>query len=179
MRPSIGLFFGSSTGNSAVVAKLIARQFESNTVDVYDISELKGEKFPKHTFYIMGISTWDGMDMQEDWLEFLSANQKMSFRGKKVAIYGLGDQLSYPDNFVDGMAHLYKWLVQRKAKVVGKWSTDGYNFNSSKAVVSEQFVGLVLDEDQQPGQTIHRIQRWTRQLIGIIENEKRLFWDRY
>jgi flavodoxin I len=44
---------------------------------------------------------------------------------------------------------------------VGFWSTEGYEFNESKAVKNGKFVRLALDEDNQSDQ---RIKTWVAQL---------------
>ena len=44
--------------------------------------------------------------------------------------------------------------------MVGKTSTDGYSFNDSRAVVDGEFVGLVIDENNQSELTDERIKTW-------------------
>jgi flavodoxin I len=40
------------------------------------------------------------------------------------------------------------------------WPTDGYEFDESKAVVDGKFVGLVLDDYNEPNKTDDRIKAW-------------------
>ena len=47
---------------------------------------------------------------------------------------------------------------------VGQWPTSGYEFNESKAVQNGKFVGLALDEDNQPELTESRISNWVSQV---------------
>jgi len=47
---------------------------------------------------------------------------------------------------------------------VGQWPTIGYEFNESKAVQNGKFVGLALDEDNQPELTESRISTWVAQV---------------
>ena len=88
------------------------------------------------------------------WEEFLPQLEDVDFNGKTVALYGMGDQDKYPDEFVDAMGIIYEFVVARGAKVVGTWSADEYDFISSKALVDDEFVGLVLDQENQKG--LHR-----------------------
>jgi len=88
----------------------------------------------------------------------------MNFKGKKVAYFGAGDQVGYADNFQDAMGILEAKISQLGGKTVGQWPTTGYDFNESKALRNGQFVGLALDEDNQPELTAERIQKWTSQL---------------
>ena len=48
---------------------------------------------------------------------------------------------------------------------VGHWSTSGYHFEASRALVDENhFIGLAIDEDRQPELTSERINIWVKQL---------------
>lgn len=84
--------------------------------------------------------------------------------GKKVALFGLGDQASYSESFVDGLGILYDAVAEEGAVIVGATSTNGYEFSESRAVRDGQFVGLVLDEDNQPSESEQRIASWIAQL---------------
>jgi flavodoxin I len=48
--------------------------------------------------------------------------------------------------------------------VIGSWSTEGYQFSRSFAVIDEKFVGLVLDHHNQPELTKTRIINWIDQV---------------
>merc|ERR1711924_222815 len=54
--------------------------------------------------------------------------------GKKVAIFGVGDQAGYSDNFCDAMDELSSCFKAQGAEIVGSWSTDGYDYEESKSV---------------------------------------------
>ena len=58
-------------------------------------------------------------------------------------------------------------IIEAKgAKIVGHWSTKGYNFEASKSLVDDShFVGLAIDEDRQPELTQERINNWVNQVI--------------
>jgi flavodoxin I len=101
--------------------------------------------------------------MQDDWEEFIDTVVDADPKGKKIALFGLGDQEVYSDSFVDGLAKIYKRL-KGKFDIVGSWPTEGYLFDDSDAVVNGKFVGLVLDEDNQIGLTDKRINEWVKQL---------------
>ncbi len=49
-------------------------------------------------------------------------------------------------------------------QLVGKVSTDGYEYDESRAEVDGQFVGLPLDEENQSNLTDERIKHWVEQL---------------
>jgi len=98
------------------------------------------------------------------WEEFLPQLKNVDFTGKTVALFGLGDQDKYPDEFVDALGELYQFVVARGAKVVGAWPADDYHFISSKALVDDQFAGLVLDQENQKNLSDARLDAWLKQI---------------
>ena len=56
-------------------------------------------------------------------------------------------------------------MNQCGAIIVGNWPTDGYTFESSKALLDDgNFIGLCIDEDRQPELTAERVEKWTKQI---------------
>ncbi|GAL07526.1 flavodoxin 1 [Photobacterium aphoticum] len=102
--------------------------------------------------------------MQPDWDYFVPELEDADLNGKTVALFGLGDQVDYPDSFLDAMGDLAELIEKAGGQLVGAWSTEGYDFNDSRAVKDGQFVGLALDEDRQPELTDSRISTWLTQL---------------
>lgn len=162
----IGLFFGSDEGNTESVAYRIQQRLGKDVVDVYDIADVTQLEFTEYEYIILGISTWDFGQIQSDWEEFWNDIEQVSFVGKTVALFGLGDQFGYGDFFLDAMGMLHDVVVGNGANIVGHWPTAGYEFDASKAQIPGQdlFVGLALDEDQQPELTRERLDRWCAQI---------------
>ena len=92
----------------------------------------------------------------------------LDLNGKKVAYFGSGDQSSSADTFVDGIGLLNDEIEKTGATVVGHTSTDGYDFNESKALVESQFLGLAIDEVNQSDLTDERIEAWTTELKKVL-----------
>jgi flavodoxin I len=163
---NIGLFFGSDEGNTERVAELIQHRLGEHKVDVYDIADVTQLEFTDYTQIILGIPTWDFGQIQSDWEEFWDDIQAVDFSGKTVALFGLGDQFGYGDYFLDAMGMLHDVIVANGAKIIGHWSTEGYEYDASKAEVDGQalFVGLAIDEDQQEELTAARIDQWCEQI---------------
>ena len=161
----IGLFFGTQTGNTQTVAEQIQKALGgSAVVDVIDIAEADVDDFRKYECIIIGCPTWNIGELQGDWQGFYDELEAIDFSGKKVAYFGCGDQVGYADNFQDAIGILEEMITSLGGKTVGYWSTEGYEFNASKALRGDRFVGLALDEDNQPELTAKRIQTWTQQL---------------
>ena len=166
----IGIFFGSNTGNTRKIAKMIKKRFPDDDLmaDPLNVNKATPELIASYDHLILGTPTLgEGLlpglaaDCQhESWAEFLPRLADVDFSGKTVALYGLGDQEKYPDNFVDALGELYEFVTARGAKVVGAWPTDGYDFIASKAEKDGEFVGLVLDQDNQKQLSDDRLETW-------------------
>lgn len=101
---------------------------------------------------------------QPSWEEFLPQLAGADLSGKVAAIYGLGDQKKYPDEFVDAIGLIHDVLVAGGARVVGRWPTAGYEFAASLAVDGEDFLGLAIDQINQPILTEERLDTWLAQI---------------
>ena len=169
----VGLFFGSDEGNTESIAYKIQACLGEAHCDVYDIADVTQLDFVPYHFVILGIPTWDFGQIQSDWEEFWTDVEEVDFSDKTVALFGLGDQFGYGDFFLDAMGMLYDVVVARGAKVVGAWPTEDYEFDASKAVKKDisKFVGLALDEDQQPEKTDQRINGWCNQINSEMQLE--------
>ncbi len=169
--PRIGLFFGSSSGNTRRIAKMIKKRYDDVTMaEALNVNKATPELLASYDYLILGTPTLGegalpGLEadcQQPSWAEFLPQLEDVDFTGKTVALYGLGDQEKYPDNFVDALGALYEMVTSRGARVVGFWPSDGYDFIASKAEADGEFVGLVLDQDNQKQLTDDRLETWLR-----------------
>ena len=162
----IGLFFGSDEGNTQSVAGRIVERLGADNVDVYDIADVTQVEFEHYGEIILGIPTWEFGQIQSDWEELWGDVAAIDFTGKKVALYGLGDQFGYGDFFLDAMGMLHDVVLEKGAEIVGHWPIAGYEFDASKALTSDglMFVGLALDEDQQAELTDERLDIWCKDL---------------
>lgn len=118
---------------------------------------------------IVGAPTWNtGADEQRSgttWDEFLfQVLPDLNMEGKKVAVFGMGDQESYNDNYVDAAGELYDLFEAKGCKMFGFTSTEGYVHSMSKADRDGQFVGLMLDNDNQYELSEERSKAWVEQL---------------
>jgi len=152
------IFYASSTGNTSNVAKTISDNLGG--VERFDISSEDVSKIEEFDKIILGASTWGEGELQDDWEEAWDEFCDLNFEGKTVALFGLGDQEGYSDEFLDAMGIVHDQVVAKGAKVVGSWPIDGYDFDSSKAVKDGAFVGLAIDEDNQDDMTDERVSSW-------------------
>ncbi len=170
---NIGLIFGTDTGNTEEIGTKIADSFASYGcgVEMVNVIDASAEVIAAFDCLIMGIPTWDFGGIQEDWEAFEEDIIASQLDGKLVALYGLGDQLGYGDYFVDAMGWLHEKLQSTGATIVGAWSTEGYDFEESRALNHDRskFCGLAIDEDQQFELTDQRITQWVAQVVAQAE----------
>lgn len=159
----IGIFFGSSTGNTETAAEKIQKAFGADA-DSFNASSTPASKVAEYDNVILGTSTWGVGDLEDSMYTFVEDLAKVDLKGKTIAIFGMGDQNSYSDTYCDGMGHIYEAINGKGATIIGAVDTDGYDFSSSIAVVNDEFVGLALDEDNQSDLTDERINAWVGQL---------------
>lgn len=165
----IGLFYGTGTGKTAAVARKIKETFNDKKVEVIPVADAGKEDFEGYDNIIAGVATWFDGELPNLWDEALPELEDINLNGKKVAIFGLGDQIGYPDNFVDGIGILADLFTARGAVLVGLTSPEGYEFNQSRALKNGKFQGLVIDIENQAEQTDERIQRWVKQIQAEFE----------
>lgn len=156
----VKLFFGSTTGNTEKCAKKIAAELGGILAETKDIKRASVDDFDFVDGFVIGLSTVDEGLLQEDWRRFWDDIDDVDFDGKTVALFGLGDQVKYGKWFVDAIGIVYDKVTDMGARVVGFTPTDGYTWEDTKAIRNGQFVGLVLDEDNQADLTDARIKAW-------------------
>ena len=160
-----GIFFASAMGNTETAAMDIKNEFGSDDVDIIHVTDAEKSTVERYDYLIIGGSTWGAGEVQDDMDDFFDVLDEVDLKGKKVALFGLGDQEAYPFAFANSLGELYDKMVEKGAKIVGGgWPTEGYKFDSSKAVRDGKFVGLVLDVDVQPEKTGERIKKWVKTL---------------
>lgn len=159
----IGIFFGGKdNGSTAKVSRKIQELFGDQAV-VHNVASSVKRDVEKYDFLILGTAAWGIGEMHSDWERFIDKLVETDLAGKKIALFGLGDQKLYPESFVDGMGTIFCRLPH-KENVVGYTSTRGYNFYYSTAEKEGKFVGLAIDDDTQKEFTDKRIQDWVNQL---------------
>merc|ERR1719333_1065553 len=163
-----GLYYSTTTGNTETVAGYVA---EATGLEAVDIADADGETIQGHDSLIVGAPTWHtGADTERSgtaWDEFIYGDlASLDLKGKKVAIFGVGDQSGYSDNYCDAMDELKSCFTAQGAEAIGSWSTDGYDYTESKSVEGDKFVGLACDEDNQPELSEERAKAWVAQIKG-------------
>jgi len=169
----IGIFFGTDTGSTRLVAKKIFSMLGNELADKpKNINRTRVAELLQYDALILGTPSYGLGDLpglatgclEPNWLEFAPYLDDADLSGKRVALFGLGNQERYADRFASSMIHLYRLFYGYGADIVGHWSTEGYQFEHSHAVIDNQFVGLALDQRTQPHLTDERLKVWLAQI---------------
>ncbi|MBN2164816.1 MAG: flavodoxin [Marinilabiliaceae bacterium] len=162
-----GVFYGSTVGNTRFVAEKIGKLLVN--AEVLSVKDLSKETIELYDNIVLGTSTWGVGSFQDDFYKFVVQLMACDLSGKTIAMFGLGDQMNYPDTYCDGMGRLYELLRQKECTIVGRWPADDYNFSESRAYVDGKMVGLALDEDNEPDLTDYRIRTWIEQIKTMFK----------
>lgn len=166
---NLAIFFGPEGGSVNRVAKSLASKLEQLKPDLILINEATAADLERYDTIIFGISTigrdtWDQKFGNIDWSRFMPIISSFDFTGKKVAVFGLGDHITYAYHFVNSMGILAKEVIKNGGQLLGKVSAQGYDFQDSEALEGGMFLGLPVDEDFEPELTDSRLNGWVEQL---------------
>lgn len=160
---NIGIYYGSTTGNTQDLADRIAKALGVDKANLHDVSTAAAD-FNPYDVVLLGSSTMGMGDLQDDWESFINELKDADLNGKKVALFGCGDSVSYSDTFGDALGKIYDVIKNKDCKVIGQTSIEGYSFDSSEAVVDGRFIGLLIDEDNESDLTDQRVALWVEDL---------------
>lgn len=163
---STGIFYTTSTGNNDEIAEKIASAL--GDVEIFNFANTDLAKINDYEKVIIGTSTWGDGELNDDFEDIWDNFKEIDFSNKTVALFGLGDQEGYEDTFCDALGEIYTQVKKAGATIIGFTSSEGYDFQESKALIDGSFVGLALDEDNQDELTDKRIKTWTENIRNDI-----------
>lgn len=168
----VGIFYAPSGGSVQKVARLIKQKLADLQPDMQVVSDIVPlQLLDYHNLVLvcstLGRNTWE-MEQKDPWSSFLPKMLRIRLDGRKVALVGLGDHVSYPNNFVDGMGILGQTVEEIGGKLIGAIPTRDYIFNDSRALRDGKFIGLPLDEDYEADKTEERLNGWVGNILQEI-----------
>ena len=162
---TIGLFYAMNAAKTSHIAEKIREDLGGvKVIEVVLIEKAWQNDFQAYDNMIVGASTWFDGELPTYWDELVPELESLDLKGKKVAIFGLGDQKNYPDNFVDGMGILGQTIGEIGGQLIGETETRDYIFNDSRALQEGKFIGLPLDEDYEADKTEDRVDNWLERI---------------
>jgi flavodoxin I len=173
----IGIFFGTDTGSTRLVAKKIYSLLGDELADKpKNINRTTLAELLKYDALILGTPSYGLGELpglkagcqESSWAEFVPNLDHVDLSDKKIALFGLGHQERYAARFASSLIQLYRVFYGYGANMVGRWSTDGYQFEHSDSIIDNHFVGLVIDQRSQPHLTEERIKTWLAQVTPAL-----------
>lgn len=158
-----GIFYGSTTGTTADVARRIGTLLGVADADIHDVASTSPVALGGYDVLLLGSSTWGNGDLEDNWYDFVDGAQVLDLSGKKIALFGCGDE-SMADTFCNAVGTLYERFKDTGAEFIGEFNADGYTFDDSSARDGATMRGLVLDQVNHPELTDARLKTWTEQL---------------
>ena len=156
--------YSFNTNKTAKIGEKIREAFPDPKPELVNAEEINGKKFLQYDNLILGVPTWFDGELPNYWDEFIPELEELDLKGKTIALYGLGDQKRYGENFIDGVGIMADLLEQLGASLVGFTSSKNYSFESSRALRDDKFAGLAIDYENQGSKNNERVKAWVEQL---------------
>ena len=165
----IGIFYGSTTGNTAKIARRIGNLLSVPDNDIHDIANVGPASVGEYDVLLLGTSTWGSGELQSDWFDFADGMQALALQGKTIALFGTGNE-KMKNTFCGGIEKLYDKIKDCGATFIGEFNADGYTFVKSASYNPETGMmrGLVIDDGNKPQLTQKRLQSWTDKIKSLI-----------
>jgi flavodoxin I len=161
---NLAIIYSFNTHKSKKISEKIIKALGKTEITPVNAEELNKNIFEKYDNFLLSAPTWFDGELPNYWDEFVPDLEEMDLRGKKFAIFGLGDQKGYPENFCDAIGILADIIENCGGKTIGHTKIKNYNFEASKAQRGDKFVGLPLDQENQARMTDSRINEWVEQI---------------
>ncbi len=172
----IGLFFWPTKGNVEKAAQAIKAKFNDSDIDVIDLSKIEAKHLFHYDNLILGSSTvgadhWEDATEDNKWYQLFHEmeDDNIDLTGKNIALFGLGDQVKYPHNFVDGMERVYSHIKNHNITLIGEWPNKGYDFYESLALHDNKFRGLALDLDNEEETLNEKVDQWIEMISPLLK----------
>jgi flavodoxin I len=160
----VALIYSYNSTKTAKIAEKIIQEWADESLVPVNAENIDEKTFISFDQMILGVPTWFDGELPNYWDEFVPTIDDLDLKGKSIAIFGLGDQVNYSENFLDAVGIMAELLDSRGAKLVGYTSSEGYTFEHSCGVRGDKFAGLAIDYENQPQLTDLRIKNWIKQL---------------
>lgn len=166
----IALIYWPEGGNVEAIADKLVKKIGPAKIIKMSLLKLEKDALIGCSYWIVGGSTvgshvWEDANDSNKWNAFFKQLKELDMSQKTVAFYGLGDQVLYPNHFVDGLGLLYEEFAKHETRIVGQCPVEGYKFLESDGVIDGKFAGLALDEDNEDEKSDARIEGWLK-IIG-------------
>lgn len=174
MKKIVLLYWGKG-GNVERTAHKVYSMFNPETIDIFDVVSFNHDTLENYDLMILGHSTigaeaWQDAKADNEWNGFFRKIENQDTSNIIATSFGLGDNMLYPDHFVDALGIYKAEMDKLNIKTIGRWPSADYKFTDSDGEKDGFFYGLALDVDNEPQLSDQRIKLWTDQIkkeIGL------------
>ncbi len=161
----IALIYSKHSEHTAGVAEMIKKEMADKEYTEVNVEDASFDEILNYDFLILGTSTWFDGELPNYWDEYLPGLEDFDFSGKKLALFGLGNQADFPENYQDAIGLLANFFESRGASVIGQTSIEGYEFENSAAVKNNKFCGLAIDSSFDEKTKAALVAIWIQQIF--------------
>ena len=159
----VAIVYSFEAKKTSQVAKHIVSAW-GDGIELLDAEKISGKDLIGFDLLIIGAATWFDGELPGYWDEMVPELEQEDFNGTKIAIYGLGNQKEYPENFVDAIGLMADLFETNGGTVIGYTDNEGYTYERSAAERGSKFCGLALDIENQASLTKERVKVWVDQI---------------
>ncbi len=165
MKKIVLLYWGIG-GNVESVANKVYNMFDSEVIDMFDVASFEFNTLENYDLMILGHSTtgaenWNDAESDNEWNRFFRKIEANGNINILAASFALGNQILYPNHFVDGLGIYKEEMDKLNIKTIGYWPSADYKFTDSTGEKDGLFYGLALDVDNETKLSNNRISEWT------------------
>ena len=159
------ILYWAKGGSVEKTATTLLNMIGADKADLFDICSFDPKKIDAYANYIFGSATvgadiWLEASDGNKWNDFFVKLEGKNLSDKKIAAFGLGNQVLYPDHFVNSLGYMKEEVEKLGGRLIGAWPVSGYEFNDSEGLANDTFFGLAIDEDIQPELSEARVRQW-------------------
>jgi flavodoxin I len=113
------VIFGSTTGNTEEISNYVVAGLKASGHEVThkNVADTTVQELPNYELIILGSSTWNEGDIQDDFIPFFDQMGTVSLAGKKAAVFGCGDTI-YGEHFCQAVNKIEAKLKEVGAEIV-------------------------------------------------------------
>lgn len=114
------VIFGSTTGNTEEVANYVVSGLKSagHDVTLKNVMDSEPNEMEQYDLIVLGSSTWNDGELQDDFIPFHAAMDEVDLKGKKAAVFGCGESIY--EHFCTAVDILKEKLEERGAEIVAE-----------------------------------------------------------
>lgn len=165
-----GLLYTPIEGKALQVSHKLRSLLAEEDIDMLPARMADNDVIADYTNIIIGISTYSDSKAEIDllnnpWDNFKQQLTHMHIAGKRFALFCIGDQEGYSNSFVNELKEIAEIIHNGGGEIVAGFPNENYHFQESISLINGNFIGLPLDEKNQPELTETRLLRWKDMLV--------------